>query len=143
MYNLNLSSVLFFFQKIPLKYDTIASTFIDYLHTSVYDKLFIKPFLNQHRLLKICRPGLVSTRMQVQSLALLRGLRIWCCRELWCRSQDYLGSGIGVAVVQAGSYSSNSTPCLRTSKCQGAALQKKKRHSYYFGMISGPTHELD
>ena len=24
-------------------------------------------------------------RMQVPSLALLSGLRIWCCRELWCR----------------------------------------------------------
>ena len=24
-------------------------------------------------------------RMQVRSRALLSGLRIWCCRELWCR----------------------------------------------------------
>ena len=36
--------------------------------------------------------------MQVRSLALLRGLRIQCCSELWCRS--------GVAV---GSCSSDST----------------------------------
>ena len=26
-------------------------------------------------------------RMQVRSLASLSGLRIWCCRELWCRLQ--------------------------------------------------------
>ena len=31
--------------------------------------------------------GLVSMRMQVQSLALLGGLRIQHCRELWCRLQ--------------------------------------------------------
>ena len=29
----------------------------------------------------------VSVRMWVQSLALLSGLRIWCCHKLWCRSQ--------------------------------------------------------
>ena len=33
---------------------------------------------------------LVSMRMQVQSLALLSGLRIQRCRELWCRSQMQL-----------------------------------------------------
>ena len=31
-------------------------------------------------------------RLRVRSLALLSGLRIWCCRELWCRSQTWLGS---------------------------------------------------
>ena len=30
---------------------------------------------------------LVSMRTQVQSLASLSELRIWCCHELWCRSQ--------------------------------------------------------
>ena len=29
----------------------------------------------------------------------LSGLRTWCCRELWCRSQTRLGSRIAVAVV--------------------------------------------
>ena len=42
-------------------------------------------------------------RLQVQSLALLRGLRIQHCRELWCRSQTRLGPGVAVAVVEAGS----------------------------------------
>jgi len=39
-------------------------------------------------------------RLQVQSLALLSGLRIRRCRELWCRLQTWLGlrccgSGVG------------------------------------------------
>ena len=29
----------------------------------------------------------------------LSGLRIWCCHELWCRSQMQLGSQVSVAVV--------------------------------------------
>ena len=39
----------------------------------------------------------VSIRTQVQSLALLIGLRIWHCYELWCRSQTRLRSHIAVA----------------------------------------------
>ena len=45
------------------------------------------------------RIWLVSMRTQVPSLASLSGLRIWCCHELWCRSQTWLGSGIAVALV--------------------------------------------
>ena len=33
------------------------------------------------------------------SLASLNGLRIRCCRELWCRLQMRLGSGIAVALA--------------------------------------------
>ena len=29
----------------------------------------------------------------------LSGLRIWCCHELWCRSQTWLGSHATVAVT--------------------------------------------
>ena len=32
----------------------------------------------------------------VQFLASITGLRIWCCRELWCRSQKRLGSYVAV-----------------------------------------------
>ena len=35
-------------------------------------------------------PTLVSMRMQVRSLASLSGLRIWHCRDLWCRSRMWL-----------------------------------------------------
>ena len=42
---------------------------------------------------------LASMRTQVRSLASFSGLRIRCCRELWCRSQARLGSQVAVAVV--------------------------------------------
>ena len=45
------------------------------------------------------RTRLVSMRTLVGSLALLSGLRIQCCPELWCRSQTWLGSRVAVAVV--------------------------------------------
>ena len=40
-----------------------------------------------------------TMRLRVRSLALLSGLKIWCCRELWCRLQTQPGSGIAVAVA--------------------------------------------
>ena len=46
---------------------------------------------------------------------LLSGSRIRHCHELWCRLKTRLGSCITVAVVWAGSYSSDWTPSLGTS----------------------------
>ena len=40
-------------------------------------------------------------RLQIPSLALLSRLRIWHCRDLWCRSQMELGPHIAVAVAVA------------------------------------------
>ena len=65
---------------------------------------------------------LVSMRMRVGSLASLKGLSIWCCRELWCMSQPRLGSSTAVIVAQAGSYSSDLTP---TPELPYAALKPK------------------
>ena len=48
------------------------------------------------------------------------------CRELWCRSQMWLGFGMAVAVVQAGSCSYDLTPSLGTSICFRGSLNKKK-----------------
>ena len=45
------------------------------------------------------RIQLGTMRMRVPSLASLRGLRIWRCRELWCRSQTWLGSHVAIAVA--------------------------------------------
>ena len=45
------------------------------------------------------RTGLVSMRLQVQSLALLSALRIRRCCELWYRLQTRLGSLVALAVV--------------------------------------------
>ena len=73
------------------------------------------------------RIWLVSMRMWVRSLPPLSGLRIWCCCELWHRSQMWLGSCVVVAVVQASSYSSDSTPSLGTSICLGCSPKKKKK----------------
>ena len=71
---------------------------------------------------------LVSIRMQVQSLAFLRGLRIQHCHELWCRLQTQLGShvAVAVAVVEAGSCSSNSVPTLGTSICHRRGPKRAK-----------------
>jgi len=49
-------------------------------------------------------------RMQVQSLALLSGLRTQRCHELQCRSQMWLRSHIAKAMAEAGSCSSDWTP---------------------------------
>jgi len=68
-------------------------------------------------------------RICVQSLALLSGLRIRSCRELWCRLQMHLGSGVAVAVAVAGSYNSDLTLSPGTSMCHryGPKEQKKKK----------------
>ena len=42
-------------------------------------------------------------------------------------SQTRLGSHIAGAVVEAGSYSSDSTPSLGTSSCHGCGLKKTKK----------------
>ena len=65
-----------------------------------------------------------TTRLRVQSLASLSGLRIRCCCELWCRSQMWPGSCIAVAV--AGSCSSDLTPSLGISICCKCGPKKQK-----------------
>ena len=71
-----------------------------------------------------------TIRLQVPSLALLSGLRIWRCCELWGRSQMQLGSG--VAMAKAGSYSSDSTPSLGTSMCRRCRPKKEKKEKSDF-----------
>ena len=68
-----------------------------------------------------------SMRVHVQSLALLGGLRIWHCRDLWCRSQMHFGSGVAMAVVYAGGYSSDLTPSLGVSICRRFSPQKQNK----------------
>ena len=53
----------------------------------------------------------------VGSLALLSRLRIRRCRKLWSRLQTQLGARVALAVVQAGSCSSDLSPSLGTSMC--------------------------
>ena len=68
---------------------------------------------------------LVSMRMQVPSLASLSKLRIQCCHELQYKRQTLLGSGVAVAVAQAGSCSSDLIPSLGTSLCWGFSPKKQ------------------
>ena len=77
-----------------------------------------------------------TMRVRVWSLASLSGLRIRYCRELWCRSQMWLGSGIGVAALQAGSCSSNSTPGWESPYASSVALKSKNKKT----SRSGPTY---
>ena len=65
--------------------------------------------------------------IRVQPLASLSGLSIQHCRELWGRSQMWLGSGIVVAVTVAGSCSSDLTPSLELSYATRVALKSKKK----------------
>ena len=69
---------------------------------------------------------LVSVRMGIRSLALLSGLRIRHCRELWCRVQTGLRSAVAVAVAQASSYCPDLTPSLGTSICHRGRGKKEK-----------------
>ena len=63
----------------------------------------------------------------MQSLALLSGLWIQRCQELWCRLQMQLRSSTTVALAWANSYSSDWTPSLGTSICRGCGTKKTKR----------------
>ena len=65
-------------------------------------------------------------RTGVRSLALLSGLRIRRCPELWCRSQTLLGSLVAVAVVKADGYSSHLTPILGASMYCGCSPKKTR-----------------
>ena len=66
-------------------------------------------------------------RLRVRSLALLSGLGIQRGRELWCGLQMRLGSRVAVALVQAGGYSSDSTPAWEPPYAMGAAQRNSKK----------------
>ena len=68
-----------------------------------------------------------TMRWRIQLLTLLSVLRILCCQELWCGSQTWLGSGIAVAVAEAGGYRSNWTPTLAISICRGCGPKKTRK----------------
>ena len=66
-----------------------------------------------------------TMRMRIRSLALLIGLGIRRCRELWCGLQTWLWSHIAVAVGKASGYSSDSSPSLGTSICLRCGLKRQ------------------
>ena len=63
--------------------------------------------------------------LRVWSLVSLSGIQRW--RGLWRRLQMQFRSGVAVAVIQAGSCSSDSPPSLGTSICQGYSPKKQKK----------------
>ena len=77
-------------------------------------------------------------RMGVGSLASLSGLGIQRCRELWCRPQMWLRSGVAVAVAQACGYSSDSTPILGIFICRRYGSKKAKKKNYSKTVIPYP-----
>ena len=80
--------------------------------------------------------------MQVRSQASLSGLKIQCCRELWCRSQMQLGSSIAVAVAKAGSCCSDSTPSLRMSKCCRCSPKKTTKPPQHLAFLNEALDHL-
>ena len=93
-------------------------------------RLHLKPLLNHMPsgvpIVAQRKPVWLGTvRLRVPSLASLSGLRILRGRALWCRSQTRLGSRVALAVVQAGSCSSDATPSLGTSMCRRCGPEKK------------------
>ena len=72
-----------------LKYDADEPTY----ETQIDSDIGV-PIMEQWKRLQ-----LGPMRLRVQSLALLSGLRIKHCRELWCGLKTRLGSCIAVALV--------------------------------------------
>ena len=66
-----------------------------------------------------------------EDVGLTPGLAQWLgiqhCHKLRHRSQMWLGSGLVMAVAQAGSCSSDSTPNLGTSVCHRCSPKKKNK----------------
>ena len=79
------------------------------------------------------RIQLGTVRLQVRSLALLSGLRIWHCHELWCRWQKWLGGGMAVAVAGCGQLLPAAValirPSLGTSICHRCSPKKQNRQT--------------
>ena len=71
---------------------------------------------------------LASMRTQVWSLALLSGLRIWHCCELWYRSQTQLGSDLALLWLWCRpAVRADLTPSLETSICCECSPKKTKK----------------
>ena len=81
-------------------------------------------------------------RLQVRSLALLSGLRIRCCGELWCRLQTRLGSGSDPALLWLWHRLAATAPirplAWEPPYVSGAALEKTKKKKIYFRQILLP-----
>ena len=90
-------------------------------------------------------------RLRVQSLALLSGLRIRRCRELWCRLQTHLGLDpvllwlwrrpVATALIGPLAWE----PPYATGAAQEMAKRpkKKKRNQYQYYILENPKYLED
>ena len=114
--------IKFTFHQFPVSYFNICDIQINLMQIKLNccsKKIIGIPVMAQWKQIR-----LASMRTQVRSLASLSGLRMQHCYERWCNSQMMLRSGIAVAVVQASSHSSDSTPSLETSISHGWGPKK-------------------
>ena len=95
--------------------------------TNTYTLLYIEQITGVSIVAQQKRIQPETMRLPVKSLASLSGLRIQRCRELQCRLKTQLSFGVAVAVVQAGSCSSNQTPSLGSSICHGCGPKKQTK----------------
>ena len=97
----------------------------------VFSKLFSEAIKENIKAFPLWFSGLrtwvVSMGMRVQSLASLSGWRILCCHELQCRSQIRLGSGVAVAVGEAGAIAPIWPLAWKFPYAMGATQKKKKK----------------
>ena len=68
-----------------------------------------------------------TIRLQIQSLALLSGLKIWRCHKLQARWQTQLESHIAVAVAQEAAVPQTRPPAWESPYAVSAALKSKKK----------------
>ena len=70
---------------------------------------------------------MVSLRMQVRSLALLSGLRIWCCHKLQRRLQKQLGSCVAAAVAYVAAAAPTQPLAWELPYAADVAIKEKKK----------------
>ena len=78
--------------------------------------------------------GVPVVAQQVKDLALCK---------LQHRSGMQLGSGVAVAVAQAGSCSSHSTPSSGTSICRRCSLKKERKKKHFYVILENPQLHSD
>ena len=81
-------------------------------------------------------------RTQVQSLALLSGLRVWRCHKLWCRSKMRLRSYIAVAVCRLAAIALTGPLAWESPYAAGGAALKSKAKNKNFRSPNPQSHGI-